>query len=174
MTTEEFNERYQPLKTLLYAFAVKLTKNRANADDLVQETLCRAYKNRDRFKAGTNFKAWITTIMRNSFINDFRKQKARNKVEAPIEDYSYFIENKSVGDNANSLIMMKELTNIINALSDDFKIPFNMFTDGYHYHEIAASMGIPIGTVKSRIFFARKKLRSVIKSRYGITNLTRA
>ena len=174
MTTLEFNARYQPLEDLLYAFAMKLTRNKANADDLMQETLCRAYKNKDRFRIGTNFKAWITTIMRNNFINDYRKQKTRNRVEAPIEDFGYFIENKSVEGNANSIIMMKELTNLVDSLSNDFKQPFIMFKDGFHYDEIAQEMNIPIGTVKSRIFFARKKLKGMIKNQYGTTLFRRA
>ena len=174
MTTIEFNSRYQPIENLLYAFAMKLTRNKANADDLMQETLCRAYKNRNRYNIGTNFKAWITTIMRNNFINDYRKRKTRNRVEAPIEDFSYLIENKSVDGNANSIIMMKELTNIINSLSNDFKQPFLMFNEGYHYDEIAEALNIPIGTVKSRIFFARKKLKGMIKHQYGTTLFRRA
>lgn len=174
MTTTEFNKRYQPIEDLLFAFAMKLTRNKANAKDLLQETLCRAYKNKNRFNLGTNFKAWITTIMRNNFINDYRKQKTRNRVEAPIEDFGYFIENKSVEGNANSIIMMKELTNLVDSLSNEFKQPFVMFKDGYHYDEIAKIMNIPIGTVKSRIFFARKKLKGMIKHQYGTTLFRRA
>jgi len=174
MTTVEFNAKYQPLEDLLFAFAMKLTRNTVNAQDLMQETLCRAFKNKDRFKMGTNFKAWITTIMRNNFINDYRKMKTRNRVEAPIEDFSYFVENKSVAGNANSIIMMKELTNMVDSLSPDFKKPFTMYNDGFHYDEIAETMNIPIGTVKSRIFFARKKLKSMVKAQYGEHILRRA
>lgn len=174
MTTKEFNQKYQPLESLLFAFAMKLTRNSTNAQDLMQETLCRAFKNKDRFLMGTNFKAWITTIMRNNFINDYRKNKTRNRVEAPIEDFSYFVENKSVEGNANSIIMMKELTKMVESLSEGFKEPFNMFNEGFHYDEIAETMGIPIGTVKSRIFFARKKLRNMVANRYGTTLIRRA
>lgn len=174
MTTSEFNKKYQPLEDLLFSFAMKLTKNKINAKDLMQETLCRAFRNRDRFREGTNFKAWITTIMRNNFINDYRKKKTRNKVEAPIEDYGYFVENKSVDGNANSMIMMKELNKMVNSLSPDFKQPFMMFHEGYHYNEIAQEMNIPIGTVKSRIYFARKKLKSMINKQYGSMLIRRA
>lgn len=174
MTTSEFNAKYQPLENLLFAFAMKLTRNTTNAQDLMQETLCRAFKNKDRFTIGTNFKAWITTIMRNNFINDYRKKKTRNKVEAPIEDFSYFVENKSVEGNANSIIMMKELTKMVESLTEDFKKPFTMFNDGFHYDEIAEAMNIPIGTVKSRIFFARKKLKGMVNAHYGTTLLRRA
>lgn len=174
MTTLEFNSLYQPLEDLLFAFAMKLTRDKVDASDLMQETLCRAYKNKDRFREGTNFKAWITTIMRNNFINDFRKMKTRNRVEAPIEDYAYFVENKAIDGDAGSIIMMKELRNMVNSLSTDFQKPFDMFNDGYHYDEIAQAMNIPIGTVKSRIFFARKKLRGMVEAQYGTISLRRA
>lgn len=174
MTTLEFNAQYQPLEELLFAFAIKLTKDKVNAQDLMQETLCRAFKSKNRFKTGTNFKAWITTIMRNNYINDYRKLKTRNKVEAPIEDYGYMVENKTTEGNAASIIMMKELTSMVGSLSPDFQRPFVMFTDGYHYDEIAAEMNIPIGTVKSRIFFARKKLKGMVNAQYGGLTAIRA
>lgn len=174
MTTLEFNANYKPLEDLLFAFAMKLTRDKVNAKDLMQETLCRAYKNKDRFSVGTNFKAWITTIMRNNYINDYRKLKTRNRVEAPIEDYAYMVENKATEGNASSIIMMKELTSMVDSLSEGFQKPFIMFMDGYHYDEIAAEMNIPIGTVKSRIFFARKKLKGMVKAQYGSLNIRRA
>lgn len=174
MTTEEFNAQYKPLEDLLFSFAMKLTRDKVRTQDLMQETLFRAFKNKNRFKEGTNFKAWITTIMRNNFINDYRKRKTRNKVEAPIEDYGYFVESKSIDSNVNSIIMMKELNKMINSLSKNFGKPFTMFNEGYHYDEIAKVMEIPIGTVKSRIYFARKKLREMIKTQYGNSLFRRA
>ena len=174
MTTPEFNEQYQPLEKLLFAFAMKLTRNAVNAQDLLQETLFRAFKNKNCFIEGTNFKAWVTTIMRNSFINDYRKQRTRNKVEASVEDFSIFVENKSIIGDTNSNIMMNELNKIIAQLSENFRVPFVMYNDGYHYDEIAVELNIPIGTVKSRIFFARKKMKKMIKTQYGTTLFHRA
>ncbi|MEM1119160.1 MAG: sigma-70 family RNA polymerase sigma factor [Bacteroidota bacterium] len=174
MTTLEFNALYQPLEDLLFAFAMKLCRDRVDAQDLMQETLCRAYKNKDRFTMGTNFKSWITTIMRNNYINEYRKRKTRNRVEAPVEDYGYMVENKPATGSAGAIIMLKELNGMVNSLSEDFKKPFTMFNDGFHYDEIATEMNIPIGTVKSRIFFARKKLKGMIHAQYGTTNLRRA
>lgn len=167
MTTTEFNTKYKPLEDLLYSFAMKLTRSKVRTQDLMQETLFRAFKNKDRFKEGTNFKAWITTIMRNNFINDYRKRKIRNKLEAPIEDYGYFVENKSIESDINSIIMMKELNKLVDSLPKNFQEPFIMFNEGYHYDEIATIMNIPIGTVKSRIYFARKKLKAMIFQQYG-------
>jgi RNA polymerase sigma-70 factor (ECF subfamily) len=174
MTIDEFNELYKPLENLLFSFGMKLTKNKVKTQDLMQETLFRAFKNKDRFKKGTNFKAWITTIMRNNFINDYRKRKTRNKVEAPIEDYGYFVESKAAESNVNSILMVKELNKMIGSLSKSFEKPFTMFNQGYHYDEIAKAMNIPIGTVKSRIYFARKKLKAMILAQYGNVIFRRA
>lgn len=174
MTTLKFNHEVSKIESLLFGFAMKLTSDRENAKDLMQETLMRSYKNRDRFKEGTNFKAWLTTIMYNSYINIYRRKKTRNKVVRPINDYNYLVENKSTDGNANSMILMKELKKIINTLSDDFKIPFELFTQGYHYDEISEKTNIPMGTVKSRIFYARKKLRKMIGQRYDLDTLRAA
>jgi len=174
MTTSEFNAKVKVIEDLLFGFAMKLTKNKENAKDLMQETLCRAFKNRNRFAENTNFKAWMTTIMRNNFINDYRKNKTRNQVMAPIEDLSYFVENKSIDSGGDSILMMKELNGLIGGLSKELQLAFTMYTKGYQYEEIAQTTNVPIGTVKSRIFFARKKLRASLKSHYGMTAYNRA
>lgn len=174
MTTTEFNAAYNLIENLLFGFAMKLTKNKENAKDLVQETFCKAFKNKDRFSNGTNFKAWMTTIMRNSYITDYRKSKTRKQVMASVDDFSYFIESKASGDSGDSIVMMKELNNLVGELSTDLKQAFTMFVNGYQYEEIAERVNVPIGTVKSRIFFARKKLRTSLKTYYGMNSFTRA
>jgi RNA polymerase sigma-70 factor (ECF subfamily) len=166
MSALEFNASFNKLYDLLFAFAMKLTRNKEDAKDLMQETAMLAYANLHRFEPGTHFKSWVSTIMRNSFINNYRKMKTRNKVEKPIEDFLYTVENKTVHNQANSMIMQKELTGILDSLSDDYKVPFLMFFQGYHYDEIAEHMNLPIGTVKSRIFYARKQLKDMINLRY--------
>jgi RNA polymerase sigma-70 factor (ECF subfamily) len=167
MTATDFQQKYEFLHDLLFAFAMKLTRNKEDAKDLMQETACRAYQYRDRYKMGTNFKAWMSTIMRNTFINNYRKKKTRKKTEAPIEDFLFAIENKSVSNEANSVIFVNEIKKMLGTLSDTYQAPFLMFFRGYQYMEIAKHLGIPIGTVKSRIFFARKKLKAMIRERYG-------
>ena len=166
MTVTEFNSRYDAIENLLTGFAMKLTRNKDLANDLKQETVMRAFDNRDRFRSGTNFKAWVTTIMRNSFINDYRKQKTRNRVEQPVEDITYLASNSMKSEEASSNIMMQELTTIVDSLADAYRIPFTMFYRGYSYLEIAEKVQLPIGTVKSRIFFARKQLKEKITARY--------
>lgn len=174
MTSIEFQENLDPIRDLLFAFALKLTRNKEDAKDLMQETLTRAFSNLDRFTVGTNFKAWISTIMRNSFINNYRKKKTRNRVEKPVDDFLFAVESTSVTGNAHSTIMQKELTSMVDRLEDGYKTPFLMFFQGYQYQEISEQMNLPMGTVKSRIFFARKKLKSMVQERYGAVDFRRA
>ena len=174
MTPASFNIQINKIESLLIGFAMKLTRNKENAKDLMQETLMRCYDKRDRFREGTNFKAWVTTVMYNSYINHYRRAKTRNAVLKPVEDFSYLAENKSMQGNAESVILLKELRKMVNNLSDTYKIPFKMFTEGYHYDEIATEMDLPMGTVKSRIFYARKKLSAAVSSRYDIETIMAA
>lgn len=166
MTAIEFKFKFQELEDLLFGFAMKLTRNREDAKDLMQETAMRAYGNIKRFRTGTNFKAWVSTIMHHSFINHYRKRKTRNQVEAPIEDCMYAVRSKTIKANAFSSIMMKELMKMIDQLSDDYRKPFMMHYRGFQYKEIAEQLEVPIGTVKSRIFYARKNLKEMILKHY--------
>lgn len=161
----KYDSVYQPL----YGFAMRLTRNAEDARDLMQETALRAYDNIARFHPGTNFKAWISTILRNQFINTYRKKRTRNKVEAPVEEFMYVVENEHTRNLADSNIMMDELHAIVAKLPDTYRVPFEMFYTGYHYNEIADHLDLPIGTVKSRLFFARKQLRKGVHERYGST-----
>lgn len=167
MSTINFQTEFNTLENLLFAFAMKLTRNKDNAKDLMQETAFRAYRHRAKFRPGTNFKAWVTTIMRNTFINNYRRRKTRNHVEAPIEDYAYAIESKTVSNTASKSLMMQELLSIIDQIPNLYSSPFMMHHKGYKYLEIAGALNIPLGTVKSRIYFARRKMRALIKANYG-------
>ncbi len=167
MSTIEFYDRFNTVTSLLHAFAFNLTKNRDDAQDLYQETAFRAIKNREKFTPGTNFKAWLMTIMKNIFINDYRKRIKRNTI-MDATDNNYFINSgsRTVVNRGGSNILIEELTNMIEELEDGFKVPFLMHYQGYKYHEIADKMELPLGTVKSRIFFARKELKKKISIRY--------
>jgi RNA polymerase sigma-70 factor (ECF subfamily) len=167
MTNAEFLNKYHNLDQLLFAFAMRLTKNRSDADDLMQETVLRAFSNKDRFKTGTNFKAWMTTIMRNTFINNYRKRRTRNNVEQSVDENIEAIRKKSVVNAAESTLAAEEIQQIVDELDDGSRIPFLMFFQGFHYKEIARTMDLKMGTVKSRIFFARKKIKNEIQARYG-------
>lgn len=174
MTTTTFNAEVNKIESLLVGFAMKLTRNKENAKDLMQETLMRSFANRTSFREGTNFKAWVTTIMYNAYINHYRRAKTKNAVIKPIEDLSFLPGNVSTEMNGEKIILLKELRGMINNLSDTYRVPFKMYTEGYRYNEIAEKMDLPMGTVKSRIFYARKKLSGMVKSRYDVSTLMAA
>lgn len=163
----DFIDQFNKTSSLLNAFAYNLTRNTDDARDLFQETAYRAIKNYEKFKAGTNFKAWLMTIMKNIFINDYRKKVKRNTFQDST-DNDFFINSgkNSVINGAEGSMLSRELIGMIDSLQDGFKIPFMMHYKGYKYHEIADHMELPLGTVKSRIFFARKELKAMLAKRY--------
>lgn len=168
MSAAEFNGMIDDLSQVLYSFAYNLTKSADASKDLYQETAYRAITNRDKFKPGTNFKAWMFTIMKNIFINNYRKKKKANTIIDTTENL-YYINSGSVtiNNNAESSIMSEELMAMIDELDDSTRIPFMMHYEGYKYQEIADELELPLGTVKSRIFFARKALKDTISKRYS-------
>jgi RNA polymerase sigma-70 factor (ECF subfamily) len=170
MSTLDFDNKLQELSHLLRSFAINLTKNREAANDLYQETALRALTNRDKFRPGTNFKAWLFTIMKNIFINNYRK-RVKSATIFDSTDNMFFLNSGSVviGNNAESNMLIKELTGMIEDLEDNIRIPFNMHFEGYKYQEIADELDLPLGTVKSRIFFARKELKERIVNHFGDT-----
>ncbi len=167
MTAREFNLKLKEIKSLLFGFAMKLTKNHDKANDLMQETIYKGFKNKKSFTTNTNFKAWMTTIMRNAFINQYRKNKTRWKVETPLEDVRYLAADKPAPDNVESVLMLNELKKMIQQLPQEQMDFFLSFYKGFSYKEIAAEHQVPIGTVKSRIYFARQKLQSMARAKYG-------
>lgn len=168
MSTLEFDKKFGILTDSLNAFAYNLTKNTEDARDLYQETAIRAITNRDKFRPDTNFKAWTFTIMKNIFINNYRKKAKANTI-IDSTDNLYFINSGSaaIENDAHRNILMDELNGMINSLEDSIRIPFVMHYEGYKYQEIADEFDLPLGTVKSRIFFARKALKAMIKESYG-------
>jgi RNA polymerase sigma-70 factor (ECF subfamily) len=175
MSTIEFHRNLDFLTESLNAFAYSLTKNAEDAKDLYQETAYRAIHNKDKFRPETNFKAWTFTIMKNIFINNYRKKVKANTI-LDATDNTYFIDNGqhvSINDG-NRNILMKELQTMIDSLEDSIRIPFVMHHEGYKYNEIAEMFDLPLGTVKSRIFFARKALKEMIQKSYGDYHTVRA
>jgi RNA polymerase sigma-70 factor, ECF subfamily len=170
MSTIEFNTKLDLISTMLYSFAYNLTKNVEDAKDLYQEAAFRALTNRDKFAAGTNFKAWVFTIMKNIFINNYRKKVKSNTI-IDSTDNQFYLNSGSVSvlNSAESDIVMKELNIMVEALDDSLRVPFEMHYSGFKYQEIADELDLPLGTVKSRIFFARKELKGKIKSHFGNT-----
>lgn len=161
MNSQKFREEVVSMHTKLNNFALSLTCNMDDAKDLVQETYLKALSSEDKYEDNTNLKAWMLTIMRNTFINDYRKRKRNNEVMSENIDLT-FLGTRTVQSlqKSDANYHVKEINKQINAISEDQRIPFEMFLDGYKYKEIAESMNISLGTVKSRIFFTRKKLQN--------------
>jgi RNA polymerase sigma factor (sigma-70 family) len=166
MSTMEFNQLLVNNSDFLKPFAVNLTRDTEDANDLYQETLYKALANSEKYNAGTNIKAWLFTIMRNIFINNYRR-KAKQKTIFDNSANEFLINQNqlTVSNNAESAIRIKEIQRLIQQLPEIFKTPFLLYFDGYKYNEIADVLHEPLGTIKSRIHFARKLLKEQI-SRY--------
>ena len=166
MLTQEFSELLMTNADFLKPFAINLTRNSEEANDLFQETLYKALANQEKYNVGTNIKAWLFTIMRNIFINNYRR-KAKQRTIFDNTPNEFLINQKqaTVGNTAESNLKMKEIQEAISSLPEIFKTPFLLYFDGYKYNEIADMLQEPLGTIKSRIHFARKLLKEQI-SRY--------
>lgn len=165
MSTVEFNQMLVNNAEFLKPFAITLTKDAETAKDLFQETLYRALANRDKYSVGTNIKAWLYTIMRNIFINNYRRKVKQNTIfDSTPNDY-LLNQNQVVAtaEAADAGLRLKDLQQAVHNLPELFRNPFLLYFDGFKYHEIADMLGEPLGTIKSRIHFARKLLKTQIQ-----------
>lgn len=164
MTALEFGYSIENLTSSLKPYALKLTKDGEDANDLLQETIFKAYSNRDKFQDGTNLKAWMYTIMRNTFITNYQRMVRRNTFIDTTENNHFINSSDSVIENkAHGDFVMKDIKAAIESLKDMYKVPFTLYFRGFKYHEIAERLSIPIGTVKNRIHIARKELKKGLK-----------
>ncbi|MBD5197187.1 MAG: sigma-70 family RNA polymerase sigma factor [Bacteroides sp.] len=162
--TLTFKQKLLGLQDNLYNFACQLTSNRDAAQDLVQDTTLKVLDNEAKYVDNVNFKGWVFTIMRNIFINNYRRQVRSATVLDTTEDlYHLNISQESGLTTPEGSFAAKEISVAINTFSEDYKVPFTMYIAGYKYSEIAEKMNLPLGTVKSRIFFARKRLQGMLK-----------
>lgn len=163
MSTVEFNQLLLLNSEFLKPFAVTLTRDSENAKDLVQETMYRAVANREKYNYGTNIKAWLYIIMRNIFINNYRKKVKQNVVlDATPNDFLINQNQGLITNPSTSGLRLKEIEKELHYLPSIFKNPFLLYFEGYKYHEIAEMLEEPLGTIKSRIHFARKLLKQKI------------
>lgn len=163
-TNETFKDRVLGLQANLLSFAYQLTTNKEEARDLLQDTTLKALDNEEKYVDNVNFKGWIFTIMRNIFINNYRQTVRKATVIDQTEDlYHLNISQDSGLSSPEGSYAVKEINKALDSFSDEYRIPFNMYVAGYKYNEIAEKMGLPLGTVKSRIFFARKRLRDQLQ-----------
>jgi RNA polymerase sigma factor (sigma-70 family) len=160
MTTLEFSQHIGKVSKSLRPFALRLTKDTEDANDLLQDTLMKAYTNRDKYTDGTNLKAWLYTIMKNTFITNYQRMVRKNTFIDTTDNLHYInsIEN-STGNLAYSTFAQDDISRAVNGLEDTYRMPFMMHFRGFKYHEIASKLDIPIGTVKNRIHIARKELK---------------
>ncbi len=164
MGSSNFQTKLLGLQKNLLNFAYILTANRDDAYDLLQDTTLKALDNQDKYVDNVNFKGWVFTIMRNIFINNYRKVVRSATIIDQTEDlYHLNLPQDSGFETPEGSVAAKEITEAINAFSDDYRIPFSMHVAGYKYNEIAEKMNLPLGTVKSRIFFARQRLQQTLK-----------
>ena len=158
-----FKERLLALQSNLFSFAYKLTADSEEAHDLLQDTTLKALDNESKYSDNSNFKGWLFTIMRNIFINNYRRTVRERTVIEGTEDLYQLNFQQPTNSTPEGTYAVNELSHIIDSFSEDYRKPFSMYVAGYKYEEIAEILDIPLGTVKSRIFTTRQKLRSILK-----------
>jgi len=150
MTQIQFTNALLGLSDKLHYYALSLTSDSERADDLLQETFLKALTYRDKFTQNTNFKAWIYTIMKNTFINDYRRKvKTKNTFEGSNNEFHLMFTKDKVYPAPDSFYSSKEINKSINALEDEYKVPFTMFLEGYKYKEIAEELDLPLEPLKA-------------------------
>jgi RNA polymerase sigma factor (sigma-70 family) len=164
MTALEFSYAITQSTKALKPFALRLTRDHDEAADLLQDTVLKAYIHREKFSEGTNLKAWMYTIMKNTFITNYQKL-VKKKTFIDTTENLHFLNSsqyttKNEGENR---FTMEDIQKALSSIENAFREPFLMYFHGYKYHEIADKLSIPIGTVKNRIHLARKELKSVLR-----------
>jgi RNA polymerase sigma factor (sigma-70 family) len=159
MSTADFQNMLLNEKSLLKNFALKLTMNQEDAKDLMQDTYLKALKYKDKFVESTNLKAWLCVIMKNTFINNYRRKSRAKQFMTVVEDLRTIRPKQSnASNNVETLLHLTEINREVDKLKDEYKIPFSRYNEGFKYQEISDELKIPIGTVKSRIYLARQEI----------------
>lgn len=163
LSSKKMEESLVGLQNNMQNYALMLTANKDSARDLCQETILKALANFDKYYDNVNFKGWVFTIMHNIFVNNYR-QALRQKTILDHTDNLLLLNlpQNSAFNNAESDYAYAEIIKAIHSLDEQYKTPFSMHFSGYRYLEIAEIMELPVGTVKSRIFFARKRLQEIL------------
>ena len=164
MTRTQFQSNLQEVQENLRRYALKLTQDTNDADDLVQDTSLRALTHRDKFVSDINFEGWMMTIMYNIFLNNQDRVERRRKIfDTTVDILNVPLVTEGGYSTPDGAMNIREIYSEIEKLSEHTRTPFKMFLSGYKYSEIAEKIGIPEGTVKSRIFFARKALQKSLR-----------
>lgn len=169
---ERFEKEFLPHLEALHTFAFHLTYNEEDADDLVQETFLKAFRFIDKYEVGTNAKAWLFKILKNAYINQYRKD-IRKPVQVDYEEVAVYQEEEEgqsaayfdLREEIFDQMMGDEVSTALNALPEDFRtVIWLCDIEGFSYEEIAKIIDIPIGTVRSRLFRARNMLKDKLKN----------
>ena len=164
MNSISFKKNLLSVQEELLRFAYKLTADREEANDLLQETSLKALDNEDKYIPDTNFMGWMYTIMRNIFINNYRKiVRDQTFVDHTDNLYHLNLPQDSGFDSTEGAYDIKEIHRVVNLLPNEYRIPFAMHVSGFKYREIAEKLSLPLGTVKSRIFFTRQRLQGQLR-----------
>lgn len=165
MTKIEFNTLVMRQASSLKMYALHFTHDADDANDLVQDTLLKAITYYNKFKEGTNLKGWLYTIMKNTFINNYRRfVKISSFVTKTDEISSQQLSFSATVNGGEQKFVMDDIKKALSSLQKEYYVPFTMYFEGHKYHEIADHLQIPIGTVKTRIHVARKLLKSDLKA----------
>lgn len=147
----------------LLSFAQTLTLNKQDANDLTQETTLKVLSNLDKYYDNVNFRGWVFTIMHNLFINNYRHMvRGQTMIDQTNSLYILNVPHSKGYDCPEGMYSVREITRLIEGFDDNYRIPFTMHISGYKYEEIAAIMNLPLGTVKNRIFYIRKRLQEIL------------
>jgi RNA polymerase sigma-70 factor, ECF subfamily len=170
---DHFYSEIRQYESMLRPFAFNLTRSREESEDLLQDTFFRALSNQEKYSEGTNIKAWLFTIMRNTFINNYRKKKISKTITDTSDNQFLLNSTKQTEKNGSERSFLAEdIRKAIKQVSKDFTEPFIMHYEGFHYQEISEKLSLPLGTVKSRIFLARKELQSRLRSMGVVTSVS--
>jgi RNA polymerase sigma-70 factor (ECF subfamily) len=160
MTAVELTHQITSLRTALKSFTWRFTHDHEESSDLVQDTILKALMNMDKFTQNENLKGWLFTIMRNTFINTYRKnQRAKTSRDNTKDLYFLNVEDNHTFNCPDTRYEYQDIWKNVNQLRNELLVPFKMYTSGYKYHEIATHLDLPIGTIKNRIFHARKEIQ---------------
>ncbi|GAB6395599.1 MAG: sigma-70 family RNA polymerase sigma factor [Bacteroidales bacterium] len=163
MNAHQFQKKLLSLQANMLNFALQLTENHADAEDLLQDTTLKALDNCDKFVDNTSFKSWVLTIMRNIFINNYHKVfRTRTLIDRQEDLLNLDTFSETTFGSPDYCFQVQEIRNAIDNLDSELKLPFSMYVNGYKYTEIADELNLPLGTIKSRIFFARQKLQQTL------------
>ena len=159
MSSVKFQTNLMNLQNNLLSFAYMLTSNHDEAYELLQDTTLKALDNEEKYTSNTNFKGWVFTIMRNIFINKYKRaSKVVEEAHATDKLYVINLSQEGVAEEPEDCLSASDATSAINGLSEELRVAYSMHVSGYHYHEIADHMNLTVSVVKAHIREAHRSI----------------